>query len=370
MPRHERQGIRQGEDDQVVPLVGPLDECPPIVDVDGHPGVPVRPAGVELLAEPVDLRVDLDRIDVACALREGDGDIGAGARSHDEDVVQLQPRRALVRKEIDRLGLPARLHGGDHLVGDAVDAHADGPAAASPGHLVVGRPLGVHHRGLHAEQEQQHGDGDDLERTNGGAEHRDESQRGNKAPGERGGLEQGERREGGDAGDTARDVQAVGVERLEPHEHLRHAGCDRGHHHGGGEEDERQRDPDRHAGRHEVAEVDDLAARAVDLHRIEVDIRHGAGQERSCEREEARAPDGRTEEAKPDAEEAAEQDEVGEVGEVEDVGAGPPDQGQFDEEHQEAQGEQPQLVCRRGSGGSARRGPRCGNRYDERPPDP
>ena len=45
-------------------------------------------------------------------------------------------------------------------------------------------------------------------------------------------------------------------------------------------------------------------------------------------------------EADADTEEAAEQDEVGEVRQVDDQRPGPPDQGELDEEHEEAEHEE------------------------------
>ena len=54
------------------------------------------------------------------------------------------------------------------------------------------------------------------------------------------------------------------------------------------------------------------------------------------------------EESDPDAEEAAQQDEVGEVREVHDVRAGPADQDQLDEQHQERRQEELETVARHG----------------------
>src|SRR2546423_1695110 len=76
------------------------------------------------------------------------------------------------------------------------------------------------------------------------------------------GLNGRARGEGGNAGNAAGDVRGVGVEGPDRDEGRGHPRRNRDHHQGNRQEDERQRDPDRHPRRVEVAEVDDLAAGA------------------------------------------------------------------------------------------------------------
>jgi hypothetical protein len=51
-----------------------------------------------------------------------------------------------------------------------------------------------------------------------------------------------------------------------------------------------------------------------------------------------------SEESKSDAEEAGEQNEVREIGKVQDVRTGPSNQGELEEEHQEAERDQPEAL--------------------------
>ncbi len=53
----------------------------------------------------------------------------------------------------------------------------------------------------------------------------------------------------------------------------------------------------------------------------------------------------RSQEADADAEKARQQHEVGEVGEIQDVGGAPADQHELEEEHQEAEEQQPELTA-------------------------
>ncbi len=67
----ERQRVGQREQDQVVLLVGPLEERPPVVDVDADARVVVGSLGVTLGADLLQPRIDLDRVDVLGALLPG-----------------------------------------------------------------------------------------------------------------------------------------------------------------------------------------------------------------------------------------------------------------------------------------------------------
>ena len=71
----KRQRVGQGKDDQVVLLVRRTQECPAVVVVCGDARVAVRVVGVLGLADLEQLRVDLDRVYMACAVRQRDGHI-------------------------------------------------------------------------------------------------------------------------------------------------------------------------------------------------------------------------------------------------------------------------------------------------------
>ena len=64
---HQRQRVGQREEDQVVLLVRACQERPAVVDVPGDPRVLVGLVGVAVDADLHDPRVDVDRVDVACA---------------------------------------------------------------------------------------------------------------------------------------------------------------------------------------------------------------------------------------------------------------------------------------------------------------
>ena len=98
----------------------------------------------------------------------------------------------------------------------------------------------------------------------------------------------------------------------------------------------------------QLAEVQELAAGAVDLDREDPHDDDQRAERDRGERPEVRAALA-AQEAEADAEEAPEQDEVGEVREVDDVRAGPADQRQLHEEHQEAQQNQARAVTQHGA---------------------
>ncbi len=71
--RSER--VRQGEDDQVVGVGGLAQEGAAVVDVKGDAGVRERLVGVVGAAELGDDGIDLDGVDVADVVGEGDGNV-------------------------------------------------------------------------------------------------------------------------------------------------------------------------------------------------------------------------------------------------------------------------------------------------------
>ena len=80
---HERQGIGEGEENQVVLLLGALQERPTIVRDAADARILVRVVGMELCTELLELRIDVHGVDVAGALQERDRDVAtaAGPRS-------------------------------------------------------------------------------------------------------------------------------------------------------------------------------------------------------------------------------------------------------------------------------------------------
>ena len=91
LPRDERQRVGQGEQDEVVASVGPLQERPAVVDVDRHPRVLVRMLRMQVAAEPLQHGIDLHRIDVLRAVGERQGDVVPAAGPDDQDVLWVRP---------------------------------------------------------------------------------------------------------------------------------------------------------------------------------------------------------------------------------------------------------------------------------------
>ena len=84
--QHER--IHQRVLDQVVLLVRFAGEAPAVIKVDRHPGVVVRMQRMIAAANFVQNRLDLDGVDVADLAGERCGNVVAGARADDHDVVK------------------------------------------------------------------------------------------------------------------------------------------------------------------------------------------------------------------------------------------------------------------------------------------
>ena len=154
-------------------------------------------------------------------------------------------------------------------------------------------------------------------------------------------MEERQSREGRDPQQTPQDVEAVGGEGREGGKGARHSLGDQRHGCRHEHEDDRQADPHRQGGPPE--EPYHTAA-----------VTHLDGEE-DDEDQEDREDDGRlpevipsrpsAQEADADAEKARQQHEVGEVGEIEDVGRAPADQHELEEEHQEAEEQQPELTA-------------------------
>ena len=151
----ERQRVRQGEDDQIVAAVAALEIGSPVVDVHADPRVLVGVIGVVASADRLDHRIDLDGVDVPRALREGDGDVVAVARTHDQDVAR-RPLEMAIGIEVEGVVAAQQAHGVDRLVRQTVDGdrlHPDPARRAREAHLVVGRPALMRNERDRAEQE-------------------------------------------------------------------------------------------------------------------------------------------------------------------------------------------------------------------------
>ena len=168
-------------------------------------------------AEAIEDRVDLDRVDVPGTLRQRDGDIVAAPRPDDEHVPQWIVRDAIVGHEAERLVRLHERHGHDPLMGSAVDLDADASLRVGRGDRdpLVRGPIGPGRERQHAEDDQDHGQGSEVP-SPARLGHEDEGDRDDPAPRERRGVDEREDRERDDAEDAAEDVEAVGLEALEP----------------------------------------------------------------------------------------------------------------------------------------------------------
>ena len=75
LPADQRQRVGQGEQDQVVGCVGLFQEGAAVIDVDRYARILVGVIRVQFGTDLLQLRIDLDGVDVLGALRQGDGDI-------------------------------------------------------------------------------------------------------------------------------------------------------------------------------------------------------------------------------------------------------------------------------------------------------
>ena len=350
--RDEGQRIGQREQDQVVLLVGLLQERAPVVDVHADARVLIRVVGVVLRTEALQRRVDLDRVDVRRTLRQRDRDIGARPRSDDQHPSGLALDHVVRLEVVGLLG-----HAGGHrrqpLVRDAVHRHRPRGAAATVvaagrRDLVVRRPevtLVVAQR-----VEEQHGQRDCERHRHAdrlASQQHDEDHGDDAEPHQRRRADHRQQRERDDAGQAAEQVEAVGLEARQLAEAAAHdlgrPGGDRGDR----QEDAGQHDPDRRTGRADVGEEHQLRRLAVDGDRIGA---HEADQTEQHDQRVVRLrPVGqvvtrRAQEPETDAEERTQEDEVREVREVYEVRAEPADQAQLDEQHERARQNEPDAI--------------------------
>ncbi len=95
---HERQRVGQGEQDQVVRPIAPLEERPTVIDVDGHARVLIRTRGVLVPAGPLEDGIDLDGVDRGGSLRQGVRHVVAAARAHDQHIADGSVTEVRVRE--------------------------------------------------------------------------------------------------------------------------------------------------------------------------------------------------------------------------------------------------------------------------------
>ncbi len=351
-PGHERQRVGQREQDQVVLLIGLLQERTAVVDVHADPGVLIGVIGIVLRAEALQRRVDLDRVDVRRALRQRDGDIGARAGADDQHPSGLAFDH-VVRLDVVRLGCHSGGHRRELLVRDAVHRHGPLRAAASVRtarrrHLVVRRPEVTRVVTQRVQEQHCQCDGERDRDADCLAPEQDDEQDGDDAePHERRRIDHRQHRERRDAGETAEQVEAVG---LEPLQFAEAAADDLGR--TGGDRRDRQEhagqyDPDRRTGGADVREEHDLRRFAIDGDRVRADEADQA--EQHDQRVVGLRPVGQilargSQEPEADAEKRPQQDEVREVREVHEVGAEPPDQAQLDEEHERTGEDEPDAI--------------------------
>ena len=227
-------------------------------------------------------------------------------------------------------------------------------AATAVVDLVIGGPGPGRLDGLAPDDQEQPGKRDQLQRTPT-RQDEEKERRGDDAPHDRRRPQEGDDREADDPEDAPGDVEPVRLERLELHELAPDTLGDHGHQPGDGKEDDREHQPRRQSGCLRRAEIDEVLAAAVDLHREEQDE---GGEERQRHWRVREEVDSRVraQEADADAEEAPEKNEVAEVRQVDDIRAGPANECQLHEEHQEAEQDQAERLRHRSLGAGWQRG--------------
>ena len=310
LPCEQRQRVGQREQDEVVVVLRLLDEGAPVIDVDAHARVLVRPARMERLAERLDLGIDLDGVDVLRALGERDGDVVAVAGSDDQHVVE-RPGDVSIGKEVEALDLRERRQRVRGLVRNVVRADREGVARQDAAdavrrllvgrsHLVVRRPVVVAVRRLDGEQRD---NPKECEHMWTAADEDEQKCRRDRPPRDRRRLKERERREHDDARDRSENVQAVRIEWAEANEDPSDPVTDRSHHGDGQDEDRCELHPAR-----ECRPAECAVRRSVlepDRNREEQDEADEYGESDGRPREEVRLARG-AKESDADAEEACE----------------------------------------------------------------
>ena len=326
----ERERVGEREQDQVELLVGPFEEGAAVVDVRGHPGVAVRLLGVEVPADALEHRIDLDGVDRRGAFAQRDGDVVAVARTDDEHATGIA-REVFVGPNVELLLQP--LERQRRLVRERV--HADRRAAVLLGedaHPVVRRPRVAADEPAdpeHGEERRRPDHAHGLAPQRPGTEGEEGRGQGESPP-HRSRSEERQRREADDAEQAPEDVEAVGLERRETFEPTGDLLGHEGHRRGDAEEDDRQRDPHRRRRKAEHGLVLEVGDAPHDAEHRHDGADRGEGQRRPAA-EVRVVPD--AQEADADPEEAREQHEVREQGDVDLEPGNPSDQRELGEEH-------------------------------------
>ena len=116
--RGERQGVGQGENNQIIVLGRILQETAPIIDDHVHPRAAVGFIRVELSAKLLDRGINLDRCDRIDPIGQREGGVRAGPGSKNERVVERPAAEDAVDLLVERLPV---LTGHHRLVRGAVD---------------------------------------------------------------------------------------------------------------------------------------------------------------------------------------------------------------------------------------------------------
>ena len=312
---------------------GLLEEGAAVVDIRGDAGILKRAIRILLHADVMDARVDFHRVDVLDALLECDGDIDAGPGANDEYALR-DGARSLIDEAVKRQGVEPAVRGFHRLVWNPVHQKRHGSRRlGDQPNLVVGGPAVRGDKRLEAEQDDDDRQGWELpsEVVPVGKQKQDDDDHG--SPGKGWSSEERQRREGDDAGETAENVEPVGVEWGKLSEGSGDPLADQRHDPGYPQEEDRKGQPGWQPGLGaQCPEEDEFGARSIDLDREDP---HERDQRRKANGSEAKqvATGIGSQESKPDSEKTRQQDEVREVGKVKDVGAGPPNQGQLNKEH-------------------------------------
>ena len=340
LTREERQRVWQREHDEVVRLIGTVQECPTVVDDPVNTGILIGMVGMELDADGHQLRIDLHRVDRLGAIGERGCHIVAVACPDHEDA-----RRWMREAPVDQLVVGVASGGDRSLMRDPVRIDEGRRAAVPNLQTIVGGPDRVRGKCSDHEHREHRSDGDPLKHRRASVE-RNEERGDHETPRDRAQAGEPDGREDHDPRDRTQDVKAIRIERGEPGEPHGHAVRDRRHRHSRRDEDEGEHQPDRQPVDLN-AEIHQVPARAVDRCREREHQTNEQGENDRSFSEEIRLLVG-PKEPDPDAEEAAQQDEVGEIRKVDDIGAGPADQSQLNEEHQEGRQEQIDTVTGHG----------------------
>ena len=137
----ERQGVGQGENNQIIVLGRILQETAPIIDDHVHPRTAVGFIRVELSAKLLDRGINLDRCDRINAILQSERRVRAGPGSKNERVVERPAAEDAVDLLVERLPV---LPGNHRLVPGAVDIDkVAGRNGGTEDNFIVWRPVGA-----------------------------------------------------------------------------------------------------------------------------------------------------------------------------------------------------------------------------------